>query len=194
MSSLKDLELKFTAAIDALPEKMIETADDCANILVESLRVDTPIGEIGHTRYLMRAMTSRGKVQWDGKSARVGVSDSNLLGDPEQNAPEGTIRNFLKWWTAHRPRGAREESYAHRSPGVQYPFHPWWSLSREMKEALEEQRSLGKFGGQPPKALYWWIQEEGNAGGRVPAQHYRQRAWNYALSQMRDRVRQMRIM
>jgi hypothetical protein len=45
----------------------------------------------------------------------------------------------------------------------------WWNLTRQQKEALQEQREAGRFGGIPGHAPYFWVQE-GSIVGAGPAQ------------------------
>jgi len=45
----------------------------------------------------------------------------------------------------------------------------WWNLSKEQKAVLQEQREMGRFGGVPGHAPYFWVQE-GTIVGTGPAQ------------------------
>jgi hypothetical protein len=44
----------------------------------------------------------------------------------------------------------------------------WWYLSRRLKEALAAGRKQGRWGGEPGKVPYFWIQEYGMAEVRIP--------------------------
>ena len=191
MSDWHDLEGEFRRAIDALSQNIAQVCADCAAIYTMELEGTVPVGSYGDSPLLRQAMLQTGDLQTTEGMATIGISPLSLLGDPENDAPRGTIRAFLAWWDKTQ---VAEEDDETPTLGIGEPFiHAWWSLSKQQKEALEEQREAGKFGGKPPMAPYWWVQEEGNAGARVLGQHYIARAWNLALPKMNTRVLQLRL-
>ena len=190
MSDWHDLEGEFRRAIDALSQNIAQVCADCAAIYTMELEGTVPVGSYGDSPLLRQAMLQTGDLQTTEGMATIGISPLSLLGDPENDAPRGTIRDFLAWW---RETEEKEEDDETPSTGKTAFFHPWWSLSKQQKEALEEQREAGMFGGKPPMAPYWWVQEEGNAGAMVVGQHYIARAWNLALPKMNTRVLQLRL-
>ena len=46
-------------------------------------------------------------------------------------------------------------------PAAKASAYAWWRLTQTEKEALEAARSTGRFGGQPGRAPYWHVAEEG---------------------------------
>lgn len=191
MATWQDLERRLEMTIDTLPQKAAEALDKSASALVAQLEANTPIGEVGATPFLHDAMTTRGQVVQLGAAATVGVAPKRLLGDPSTPSPRDTIRDFLRWWS-ESGQGKLRRPKDKDSVGAQ-DFHPWWSLSREQKESLEEQRALGRFGGQPPAALYWYVQEDGNGAARVSPQRYAAKAWEAALPTVRSIMQAIRL-
>jgi hypothetical protein len=191
MPTWQDLERRLDVAIQSLTPQMVEALDDAANILVMQLMANTPVGE-GPTPFLHRAMTTRGMVITTDRSAAVGVAPKELLGDPKDEPPRGTIREFLDWWN----KSGEDDRQNHHGTGLEAGgvFHAWWSLSRRQKEVLEQQRAAGKFGGQPPKAPYWAAQEEGNAAALITPQYYVKRSWEAALPLIRARLGGIRVL
>lgn len=192
MPTWEDLERRLEIAVENITKEMAEAIDDAADILVSFLSANTPIGR-GPTPFLHRAMTTRSQVAVHDTSVWVGVAPLSLLGDPAQKAPQHTIAEFLEWWRAEVP------DYDMDVPtmgigGQTIAFHPWWSLSPEQKDALEEERGAGLFGGRPPTAPYWYVQEAGDYDAMVEPQGYAEASWNSALPLIRARILQMRLL
>lgn len=56
----------------------------------------------------------------------------------------------------------------------------WWYLSKKQKQVLEEERKMGRFGGETAKGVgrapYYWPQEHGEPRAGIKAQHVVQAA------------------
>jgi hypothetical protein len=65
----------------------------------------------------------------------------------------------------------------------------WWYLSREARQLLRQERRQGRFGGQPGKAPYWYVQEHGNVNANLRARFYIRRALDLWQPQARALVR-----
>ncbi len=59
--------------------------------------------------------------------------------------------------------------------------YAWWNLTHKQKRILQEQRELGKFGGQNAagagRAPYFWAQEEGNTAANIHPHRHVEKAW-----------------
>lgn len=192
MATWEDFERRLEEAITLLPQQAEAALNDSADILVMQLESNVPVGEVGETRFLHDAMTTRGEVQQMGSATTVGVAPERLLGNPSDSPPPNTIRDFLEWWRSSGQGKLRPRS-DEPTMGAAPLFHPWWSLSREQKEELEAQRALGRFGGRPPVALYWYVQDEGSSSARVMPQQFVTRSWEGALPHIRARIHQIRL-
>lgn len=87
----------------------------------------------------------------------IGVGDATRVAARNVVAPKGTIAEFLKDFGGPR-RKPPDKSWA------------WWYLSKRQKEALDAARRQGKYGGQPGKAPYFWVQEYGDLEAQVEPQ------------------------
>jgi len=87
----------------------------------------------------------------------IGVGNQQRLGRPDEDAPEGMIAAFLE---------DNPEYRSFRMPGFESRL-AWWFLPQAGKEALQEARAGGLYGGpeynagDPAKYLYVQSQDKG---------------------------------
>lgn len=107
----------------------------------------------------------------DGAAIRVGNFDD--LGDPDENAPKGTIKEFLegagrKWKNVFV--GVDGEEHYGKKKGFN-PKYAWIYLPHQAKLELNALRQAGMYGGAQNGRVvpaYWWLQESGQYPSESP--------------------------
>ena len=97
----------------------------------------------------------------------ISVFDQKMLGSQRHQGkpPRGTIAAFLTWYRREypdMPRGFRKG---------QDKTSAWWSLTRDQKAALAQERMSGRFGGESGwgahRAPYIWQHAYGGPGAKI---------------------------
>lgn len=111
---------------------------------------------------------------------RWGVGSYDDLGSaPEDEAPKGTIREFLRDYPEYKA-----------AKGVPYWHSPWWYLPAEGKRKLFQEREMGKYGGETGKAPYWHVIDTGyGRRAYVKPTHYVNRSTHEIEVLIRQRIR-----
>ena len=136
----------------------------------ESLRQHAPTD----TLRLQKALTYVEGPMPTATGWELGVGDMSRLGDPNEAAPRGLIKQFLEWyyptrmwrrkmatwgttWGGFYARPPKKRRHQWKS------IHAWWYLTKKEKAALRTARMQGMFGGEDSAvaARYWWLQETG---------------------------------
>jgi hypothetical protein len=85
-----------------------------------------------------------------------GVGSYDDLGSaPDDPAPKGTIKDFLRDHPQYKVKGKDRKAQ-------RYWHAPWWFLPTEGKRKLWEMREQGMYGGIPGKAPYWHVLDKGH--------------------------------
>jgi len=96
------------------------------------------------------ALSKVGQPQRTGSGWSIGVGDARRLGEPNETAPHGTLREFFR----------------------DFPeaFAPAWKyIPQAYQEKLAQMRRAGMYGGRGPDyAHYAWAQERGSARAFIP--------------------------
>lgn len=172
--------LEFAAMLDACAERLASEAEvamqDIARKTLQKVNQRAPEGTFGTTPFLKEALLENSGVNTAAMGFwTFGFASMALLPEPEgNNPPEHTIKDFLIWWneqgfedTTSKKTGlvrksGGDEDEEDEGGGVKYVVAPWWDLTHAQKDELEKQRAEGQFGGEPPAAPYWWVQNVGS--------------------------------
>lgn len=119
---------------------------------------------------------------------RIGVvGDASRMGDPDETSPKGTISQFLNWYT--QQTGVNQFIVKGGVPSR----YAWWLLTRKQKEALQQAREAGMFGGASAVAAgrvpYMWGHESGNPNADLDGKHFIQNGlsdWRKDVSSLID--------
>ena len=140
--------LQTRASALASPQRPVELAE----YLSERLSEVTPVGK---THNLLKNLTRLGplRVMAEGHY-QIGVGD---IGPSDASAPRGTLAAFLADHREYRTRKNIPSRLA------------WWLLSPEAKDLLQTEREAGRYGAEPGKSPYGWVQDGTTLSGAAGA-------------------------
>ena len=103
----------------------------------------------------------------------IGVGDKEKVGNRNEPAPSGTLRDFYEYL---------------KNTGNGVKPTDWWGLAPDLKELLASERRTGRFGGRGAGyANYMWVQNYGNAKARIRGTYFLQeaiKAWRAQVSEI----------
>lgn len=132
--------------------------DTLADIALE-LSAAMAAGAPKKTGVMAEALAEVGSPEQTGEGWKIGVGDLKLLGKPEDKAPPGTIAAFLMSDEGKQYRTRNVSAI----PGWE-KRKAWEFLSNRGRQALQEQRQMGLYGGPAymggGPARYYYVQSQ----------------------------------
>lgn len=172
--------LKITEQLSASPRTSLDDfsalIEDVAKGAAEFLEENAPGSNL--KRILGGSVHEIGQDRW-------GVGSYDDLGSsPDDKAPSGTIKAFLKKHNKYRMK------WVNGRPPAPYWNYPWAMLPQEGKDELEREREMGNFGGVPGKAPYWHVVDVGyGIPANVTGHHYVAKSTQQIIALNRQRIR-----
>ena len=96
------------------------------------------------------------------------------MGEPEDRikALKSTLAGYPSYQSIRKKYKKKQLNYYKKGAFSGDKKMAWWSLSKDAKVALDEERRKGRFGGLVGQAPYWTLQEKGKEEVGIPAKRF----------------------